>query len=115
MTPEGRVKAAVRRELLGRGFWQAGGPRPPKVHGWFYMPVSNGMGVHGIPDFVCCWGGLTFVIETKAPGRRRDVSSTQKDRLEELQAAGALTLVCDDVAQLKEFMDEHDVRADGGA
>ena len=36
LTPEGRVKAAVKKWLSARNIW-------------FYMPVQNGMGVTGIP------------------------------------------------------------------
>jgi hypothetical protein len=53
-TPEGKVKDAVKKILREHGIW-------------FYMPVQNGMGVTGIPDFVCCWHGEFIAIETKAP------------------------------------------------
>lgn len=52
-TPEGKVKDAVRRVL--------------KKHGaWYFSPVSNGLGKHGIPDFVCCFEGRFVGIECKA-------------------------------------------------
>lgn len=115
MTPEGRVKAAIRKALLDRGFWQAGRQRPESVAGWFYMPVSNGMGVHGIPDFVCCLDGRMFVIEAKAPGKLGDLSENQKDRLQEIKTARGLTLVADNAAIVEEYLDEYGIRPDGGA
>lgn len=103
-TPEGKVKAAIKKELERRGFWRAGTAKPTNVHGWFYMPVSNGMGVSGIPDFVCCWEGAFFCIEAKAPGGKP--TENQLRRHEEIRAAQGIVLIISDVEQLKEFLDE---------
>lgn len=89
-TPEGRVKEAVKKWLKARDIW-------------YYMPVQNGMGVVGIPDFVCCWDGQFFAIETKAPGKRNDTTPNQKLRLAEIADAGGISIVVDDVAQLDEL------------
>ena len=89
MTPEGRVKAAVKKYLKDRGVW-------------FYAPVSNGMGVHGIPDFVCCWDGKFLGIETKAPGKRRNTSTAQEIQLAAIHKANGIAVVIDDVSQLDE-------------
>ena len=90
MTPEGRVKAAVKKLLKEQGVW-------------FYMPVQNGMGVVGIPDFICCWGGAFLAIETKAPGTRRNLTPNQERRIAEIHAAGGRALVVDDIDQLRRF------------
>ena len=37
-----------------------------KPKGWYFMPVSLGMGTMGIPDFVGCYKGKFFSIETKS-------------------------------------------------
>lgn len=68
------------------------------------MPVSNGMGVHGIPDFVCCWNGLFFSIEAKAPGGT--TTANQERRHEEIQAAKGIVLVIDKPHDLEEWMDD---------
>lgn len=34
------------------------------------MPIQNGMGRVGIPDFVCCHHGRFMGIEAKAPGAK---------------------------------------------
>jgi len=54
VTPEGKIKAAVKRELTAIGAY----------HHW---PVQNGMGA---PCLDChgCYKGMYFAIETKRPG-----------------------------------------------
>lgn len=104
MTPEAKVKASIKKALDKRGFWRAGTARPATVIGWYYMPVSNGMGVHGIPDFVCCWNGLFFSVEAKAKG---GVTTANQDRRhEEIQAAKGIVLVVDEAEKLEEWMDK---------
>lgn len=93
MTPEGRVKEAVKRWLKERGVW-------------YYMPVQNGMGVTGIPDFVCCWHGRFLAIETKAPGKRANVSANQERQITGIWKAGGVAVIVDDVEQLNNLEDE---------
>ena len=64
MTPEGKVKAKVRKFLdsLDRT--------------WYYMPVARGMGVMGIPDFVGVSHGRFFCIEAKAGTARPTLRQT---------------------------------------
>lgn len=89
-TPEGKVKGAVKKLLKERGIW-------------WYCPVQNGMGVVGIPDFICCWGGKFLAIETKAPGKRNNTTPNQDNRIAEILAAGGVAVVVDDIEQLKEI------------
>lgn len=117
MTPEGVVKRDIRRELETAGFWFAGAKRPARVTGWAYMPVNNGMGVSGIPDFVGTEAivitpemvgmtiGRTFMIEAKAPGKHP--TPIQLDRHEEIRTAGGIVLVVDDVSTLREYRRQH--------
>lgn len=93
MTPEGRVKKAIKALLK-------------EWHIWFYMPVSNGMGVVGIPDFICCWDGFFFAIEAKAPGKRASVTANQQKRMDEIKTANGMVLVVDAISQLEEFLNE---------
>lgn len=92
-TPEAKVKQAVAKALKARGIW-------------YYMPVQNGMGQTGIPDFICCWGGGFLAIETKAPGKRGNLSTNQRRVLNDIGNNLGLTAVVDDVGQLKEYFDE---------
>jgi hypothetical protein len=56
MTPEGEVKAAVKKALAELGCW-------------WYMPVPGGYGEPSL-DFLCAFEGRMFAIETKAPGKK---------------------------------------------
>jgi hypothetical protein len=80
VTPEGRVKAAVRKFLKSKG-------------AWFYMRS-------GIPDFICCWEGKFYAIETKAPGKRSDATPNQLREIDGIKLAGGVALIVDDVSQL---------------
>lgn len=93
LTPEGRVKEAVKRLL--------------KAHGvWFFCPVSNGMGVHGIPDFICAMppNGLFLGIEVKAAGKRKNTSALQDHQLAQIAGVGGIAVVVDDVSQLERLL-----------
>lgn len=94
MTPEGKIKNEVKKALNRAG-------------AWFYMPVQNGMGVVGIPDFVGCYRGHFFAIETKAPGKAKNLTPNQMLRMDEIRAAGGAAFVVDGAeswAQVDEWM-----------
>lgn len=93
-TPEGRVKAAVKKLLKGAGIW-------------FYMPIQNGMGRTGIPDFICCASGQFLAIETKAPGKRNNLTANQAITLAEINEASGWTLVIDDPNTLMVWLKAH--------
>lgn len=81
MTPEGKVKAAVKRLLEEKGVY-------------YFMPVSNGMGRHGIPDVICCANGYFMGIECKA-GKGK-TTALQERELERIRYAGGEALVVTD-------------------
>lgn len=93
MTPEGAIKEAVKKLLKARGIW-------------YYLPVSNGMGQHGIPDFICCVPptGKFLAIETKAPGKLRTVTPLQERAIGNIRTAKGWALVIDDVEDLRDFL-----------
>ena len=101
MTPEGKVKADVKKFLKAIG-------------AYFYMPVQNGMGVVGIPDIVGCYRGRFFGIETKAPNktptapeqRWAKATPNQQAQLEGILAAGGIGLVADNVQQVIDAFEE---------
>ena len=77
LTPEGAVKKKVKEWLVKHG-------------AYYYMPVSNGMGRVGAPDFIVCLAGRFIGIETKAPKKLTWINQT-----------GGVAMVVDDVAQLE--------------
>lgn len=91
LTPEGKVKAKVRAWLKERGIWH-------------FLPVSNGMGVHGIPDILCCWNGKFVALECKAAGKRKNTSELQDRQIMAIHKSGGIAVVVDDVSQLDELL-----------
>lgn len=91
-TPEGKVKDAVKKELRKRNIW-------------FFMPMQNGFGVVGIPDFICCWDGLFLAIETKAPGKRMQTTPNQNRVIAEIKDHAGRAIVVDDVSQVIDFFE----------
>ena len=67
---EADVKKAVREFLEGNGIHKIHTSSTTLMNGWYYMPMQNGMGTLGIPDFVGHYRGCFFSIETKAPGKK---------------------------------------------
>lgn len=92
-TPEGAVKNKVKAALKSRGIW-------------YYMPMQTGFGVVGIPDFICCWNGKLLAIETKAPGKRNNTTPNQDRVIAEIQAAGGVAIVVDNITQLEGVLNE---------
>ena len=81
MTPEGKVKALVKKELDRRGVFH-------------FSPAANGFGKAGIPDIIACWRGRFIAIECKAPGKGvTGLTEPQKARIAEIDAAGGITAV----------------------
>lgn len=103
LTPEGRVKTAIKRALT-------------KARVWFFCPVSNGMGRHGIPDFICCVPtvvtpdmvgttvGRFVAIEAKAKGMLRNVSAMQASQIADIRSAAGVAEVVDGVDLLPAFL-----------
>lgn len=87
-TPEGKVKAAVKKYLTERGVW-------------WCMPMGTGFGSSGVPDFLCCYGGKFYAIETKAPGKRGNTTVLQDQQIAGIKGAGGVALVIDNVKQLE--------------
>lgn len=79
-TPEGKVKDKVKKLL--------------KEHkAWYFIPVSMGMGTHGIPDIIACHHGKFMGIECKAPDRKNNVTALQKVQLDKITVAGGVAMV----------------------
>jgi hypothetical protein len=96
VTPEGKVKLAVAALLT-------------EYQAWFFKPVSNGMGVHGIPDFIGCraGSGSFFGIETKAgKGKMTALQERQKVLIEKAEGRFFLVNEVDGLKELEEWLNE---------
>lgn len=78
MTPEGRVKAAVKKILTEAG-------------AWYCTPLGAGYGRAGVPDFIVCHRGKFVAIECKA-GRGK-TTALQDREIAAVRAADGLALV----------------------
>lgn len=80
-TPEGKVKDAVKQIL----------DNTPEC--WYFMPVQNGMGQMGIPDFICCVRGKFLGIETKSTKTSRKLTALQARQIQLIQTASGTAVV----------------------
>jgi len=76
MKNEGDVKKAVKK-IFARFGDQL----------WYYMPAANGYGRAGIPDFIGCYRGHFFAVETKFGSN--DLSTNQVREVQNLKVADA--------------------------
>ena len=92
-TPEGSVKLKIKNYLDGLA---------PAL--WYFMPVNNGYGIKGVPDFVGCYKGRFFTIEAKAPGGAEKPWQTRL-REDKLIPAGGMSIVASDVDTVKRSLE----------
>ena len=78
LTPEGAVKAKVRRVL-------------DAANVYYFMPATGGYGRSGVPDIVGCCDGKFFAIECKA-GKGK-TTALQDNELRKIKEAGGIALV----------------------
>ena len=90
-TPEGNVKAAVKGYLRTL----------PDC--WWFMPAAHGYGVNGIPDFVGCYKGVFFAIETKAPGKLSRLTPLQRQQIAAINKAHGYAIVTDGLPRVVEM------------
>jgi hypothetical protein len=93
-TPEGKVKAKVKKILKDVGAYYA-------------MPATGGYGVSGIPDFLVCFNGKFIGIETKSGSNKP--TELQKRNLAEIELAGGLAVVIneDNINELERILNEN--------
>ena len=91
MTPEGKVKAKVKKVL-------------DVYEVYYFCPATGGYGRSGIPDFVCCYKGKFIAIECKA-GKGK-TTALQDRELDRIQKSGgvAIVVVDDSLSQLIELI-----------
>ena len=89
MTPEGKVKARVKKILVD-------------LNAYYTMPHGAGYGNAGVPDFLVCYKGRFIGIECKANGNKP--TALQMFNLCEIRRCGGTGLVIDEtnVDELRE-------------
>lgn len=94
MTPEKKVKAAVKKILDRYGVY-------------YFMPGTHGYGSSGVPDIVGCWKGKFIAIECKANGNK--ATALQELNLKKIVNSGGMAIVVDEksVEHLKYYFDEN--------
>ena len=77
------------------------------IGAWYYMPVPTGLGVAGIPDFLCCYKGVFFAIETKYGYNKP--TPLQERQLQKIRDAGAMAIVINEtnIDKLPEMVMNH--------
>jgi hypothetical protein len=91
-TPEGRVKRQVTDFLKSLG------------NVYYFMPVPSGYGESTL-DYIGCYRGLLFAIETKAPGKHP--TNRQNQIISAITRAGGRVFVIDgDITELKQWVEE---------
>ena len=91
ITPEGTVKKTIKKML-------------ESACAYYVVPVSNGMGRHGVPDFLVCYQGRFIGIEAKAG--KGTTTALQDRELAAIVQAGGVALVVNEhnMDELKEIL-----------
>lgn len=91
MTPEGKVKAKLKKTLDEMGIWH-------------FSPFQAGMGRAGIPDIIACYNGLFVAFECKANGNKP--TALQQREIDTIRKARGIAFVVDEnnVDEIKELL-----------
>lgn len=81
MTPEGKVKARLKKLLAEHG-------------AYWHCPVQNGMGAPSL-DFICCHRGAYAGIETKAGNKKP--TPRQESTMDQIRQAGGLAFLINEI------------------
>jgi hypothetical protein len=89
MTPEGKVKAEIKKVLAEYGCW-------------YFMPAMNGYGRSGIPDFIGCYKGVFFAVEAKSANGK--LTPNQEREVAAMLAAGGRVVVARSAEAVRDLM-----------
>lgn len=92
MTPEAKVKQRVRKIL-------------DRIGAYYFLPVSNGMGVMGVFDIVCCINTIFVGIECKSDAKKKP-TPLQTRNAERAKQAGAVVFLAhiDNLTELEDTL-----------
>lgn len=80
MTPEGKVKDAIKKLLKNYGIY-------------YFMPRGSTFGRQGVADFVCCINGKFLSIEAKADSHSKQTAMQKYDESLVRNAGGTYIVV----------------------
>lgn len=83
MTPEGKVKKAVRERLN-------------QYNPYYFMPATGGFGKSGVADIVCCINGFFVAIECKKDRHAMPTALQTKNAFDVARAGGVAILIHDE-------------------
>jgi len=91
MTPEGKVKAKVKKKL-------------DEAKAYYFMPATGGYGKSGVPDIVACVNGWFIGIECKAGTNKP--TALQQNNLNDIKRSGGTALVINEnnINELEDFL-----------
>lgn len=88
MTPEGKVKATVKKLLI-------------KAGAYYVMPVTGGYGNSGAPDFIICHKGRFIGVECKA-GKNKPTALQLSNMLRIAESGGKALVINEESIHLLE-------------
>lgn len=100
-TPEGKVKAMIRKHLLAHGCKRVG-VGETEGDSFFWMPYQGPYSVKGVADFILCYHGRFVAIEAKAD---TDQTEHQKDFEALTKSAGGIYVVVRTEQDMVAFME----------
>jgi hypothetical protein len=90
MTPEAKVKAEIKKVLAGYDCW-------------YFMPMMNGYGRTGVPDFIGCYKGRLFAVEAKSEAGK--LTPNQEREIAAIEGVGGKVVVARSGNAVKELLD----------
>lgn len=88
MTPEGKVKASVKKLLI-------------KAGAYYVMPVTGGYGNSGAPDFIICHKGRFIGVECKA-GKNKPTALQLSNMMHIAESGGKALVINEESIHLLE-------------
>ncbi|MDE2000719.1 MAG: hypothetical protein KGI52_17535 [Burkholderiales bacterium] len=70
---------------------------------YYFMPVQTGFGASTL-DFLICYKGRFFAIETKRPDKPSKMTARQEEIARRMRLAGGVVIVARDVELVKALM-----------
>ena len=97
LTPEGKVKAEVKKYLK-------------EIGAYYFMPVQTGYGAAGV-DFYICYEGWFIAVETKAG--EAIPKPRQRKVLNDVESCGGLSLCINKIESLQRCIEWINARRNG--